>query len=243
MPFLFRGIRRDSVIMGRVRQYLWYAIGEVVLIFFGITLALAFDDWSQERQLHEQQVASLQDLAENLRGNIDSLTYNSQADLERLERCRQVILQVEGRMAWRPENGETFNSCRYWTSPYLQSAAYDSLKTRGTDLIANRSVRASIVELYEESYAVLVGDIDREQWGFQDGVFYPVWNRHIRTLPNGNAEPSNYRALLDSEEFLNLLYSRSDFLRRSVIRQEQTLEKTRKVLSVIQDELGHQGPD
>ena len=67
MPFLFRGIRRDSVIMGRVRQYFWYAIGEVVLIFFGITLALAFDDWSQERQLHEQQVASLQDLAENLR--------------------------------------------------------------------------------------------------------------------------------------------------------------------------------
>ena len=99
------------------------------------------------------------------------------------------------------------------------------------------------MELYEESYAILVGDIDREQWGFQDGVFYPVWNRHIRTLPNGNAEPSNYKALLDSEEFLNLLYSRSDFLRRSIVRQEQTLEQTRNVLSVIQDELEHQEPD
>ena len=240
MPFLFRGIRRDSVIAGRVRQYFWYAIGEVVLIFFGITLALAFDDWSQERQLREQQVASLQDLAENLRGNIDSLTRNSQSDLNRVERCRQVILQVEQRMDWRAENGAAFNSCRYWTSPYLQSAAYDSLKARGTDLITNRSVRVSIVKLYEETYANLVGDIDREQWGFQDSVFYPVWNRHIRTLSNGDSEPSNFDALRDSEEFLNLLYNRSDFLRRSIIKQEQALEKTLGVLSVIQDELAQQ---
>ena len=92
MPFLFRGIRRDAVIMGRVRQYFWYAIGEVVLIFFGITLALAFDDWSQERQSREQQIASLQDLAENLRGNIESLTSNSRFDLESLKNCRRAIL-------------------------------------------------------------------------------------------------------------------------------------------------------
>jgi hypothetical protein len=240
MPFLFRGIRRDSVTVGHVRQYFWYAIGEIVLIFFGITLALAFDDWSQDRQLRDQQIASLEDLAENLRGNIDSLTSNSQSDLERLEMCRQVNLQVEERSVWRPENGVDFNSCRYWTSPYLQFAAYDSLKARGTDLITDRSVRASIVELYEETYADLVGDIDREQWGFQDGVFYPVWNRHIRTLPDGSAEPSNYNSLLASEEFLNLLYNRSDFLRRSVEQQERTLESTRKVLATIEEELVRQ---
>ena len=241
MPFLFRGIRRDSVAMGRVRQYFWYALGEVVLIFFGITLALAFDDWSQERQLREQQVASLEDLAENLRGNIASLTSNSQSDLKRLERCRQVILKVEERLLWRPEDGEGFNSCRYWTSPYLQSAAYDSLKARGTDLIANRLVRSSIVALYEETYANLVGDIDREQWGFQDGVFYPVWNRHIRTLPDGTAEPSSYDALLASEEFLNLLYNRSSFLSRSIAKQKRTLESTEQVLATIEDELMRQG--
>lgn len=241
MPFLFRGIRRDSVTMGHVRQYFWYAIGEVVLIFFGITLALAFDDWSQDRQLRDQQIASLEDLAENLRANIESIVSNSQFDSENLKECRRAILHVEERLAWQPESGELFNHCRYWSSPYLQFAAYDSLKARGTDLIANRSVRTSIVTLYEETYADLVGDIDREQWGFQDGVFYPVWNRHIRTLPNGGAEPSNYDSLLASEEFINLLYNRSDFLRRSVAQQERTLESTQKVLATIEDELSHQG--
>lgn len=240
MPFLFRGIRRDSVAMGRVRQYFWYAIGEVALIFFGITLALAFDDWSQERQLREQQVASLQDLAENLRGNIDSLTSNSRFDSESLKNCRRAILLVEERSAWQPDSGRILNNCRYWSSPYLQFAAYDSLKARGTDLLANRSVRSSIVALYEETYANLVGDIDREQWGFQDGVFYPVWNRHIRTLPDGTAESSSYDELLASEEFLNLLYNRSSFLSRSIAKQKRTLESTEQVLATIEDELMRQ---
>ena len=237
MPFLFRGIRRDSVAMGRVRQYFWYAIGEVVLIFFGITLALAFDDWNQERQSREQQIASLQDLAENLRGNIESLTLNSQIDSESLKNCRRAILLIEERSAWQPDSGRILNSCRYWSSPYLQFAAYESLKARGTDLLDNRSVRASIVSLYEDKNENLVGDIDREQWGFQDGVFYPVWNRHIQTLPDGSAEPSNYDALLASEEFLNLLYNRSSFLSRSIAKQKQTLESTEHVVATIEDEL------
>lgn len=212
MPFLFRGIRRESVTTGRIRQYCWYAIGEIVLIFFGITLALAFEDWSQERQLRGQELATLEDIADNLSANIVSLTANLQSDSTYMENCRRAILLVEERSIWQPASGELFDGCRYWTSPYLQFAAYDSLKARGTDLLSSRSLRTSIVRLYEEIYAGHIGDMDREQWDFQSAVVLPVWNRYLRTTPDGNTEPSNYDALLASEEFLNILYNRNRLL-------------------------------
>ena len=242
MPFLFRGIRRDSVSLGRIRQYWWYAIGEVVLIFFGITLALAFDDWNQERRLRGQELASLEDIAENLRANVASLTTKLQSDSIHLENCRRAILLIEERSIWQPENGEVLNDCRFWSSPYLQFAAYDSLKARGTDLLSNRSVRTSIVSLYEETYAWHVGDMDREQWDFQSAVVLPVWNRYLRTTPDDITEPSNYDALLDSEEFLNVLYNRSDLLDRSMDFQEGSLEDTKEVLDALEAELERQGP-
>ena len=237
MPFLFRIIRRDSVSMGHLRKYSWYAIGEIVLIFFGITLALAFDDWSEERRLRDLETASLQDIAENLRANIDLAASNMQFDSRNLNECRKAIVVVEERLAWQPENGTLFQRCRYWTSPYLQSAAYDSLKARGTDLLSNPRVKTGIVKLYEDVYANLVGDNDREQWEFHVSVFFPVWNRYIRTLPDGTAMPSNYDTLLASEEFLNVLYNRSDLLRRSIAEQEKTLANTQEVLVTIEDEL------
>ena len=240
MPFLFRGIRRESVTTGRIRQYCWYAVGEVVLIFFGITLALAFEDWSQERKLRGQELASLEDIADNLSANIISLTANLQGDSRRMENCRRTILLVEERSVWQPESGELFNECRYWSSPFLQFAAYSSLKARGTDLLSNRSVRTGIVRLYEETYADVIGDMDREQWDFQSAVVLPVWNRYLRTMPDGNAESSNYDALLASEEFLNVLYNRNELMSRSIAQQKYTLEVTQEMNAAIEEELGHQ---
>ena len=59
-------------------------------------------------------------------------------------------------------------------------------------------------------------------------------------LPDGTAEPSSYDALLASEEFLNLLYNRSNFLSRSIDKQKRTLESTEQVLATIEDELVRQ---
>lgn len=243
MPFLFRAIRHDSMIAGRVRQYCWYAVGEVVLIFFGITLALAFEDWSQERQLRGQEFSALNDIAENLSANIDSLSVDLQTDSTRLEDCRRAILIVEERSAWQPESGELFESCRYWTSPYLQFAAYDSLKVRGTNLLSSQSLRISIVRLYEETYAIHIGDHDREQWDFQSAVVLPIWNRYLRETPDGNTEPSSYDALLASEEFLNLLNNRSSLLSKSIDKQKDSLEDTREVLAAVEDELARRAPN
>jgi len=237
MPLLFRKMRHDSVGVGHVREYLWYAVGEIVLIFVGITLALAFGDMQDQRRLRVEEISTLNDLARNLLANVQIIENNISIDEAYLQQCEHAIALVEAKSPWKPEYGTFFEGCRWWTSPYLGSAAYDSLKAKGTDLISDPELGSTIVGLYDEGYSRSVGDMDREQWDFQSTVVLPLWNRFFRTVQDRRVEPSDYDLLLDSSEFLNMLYNRSDLLGRSIDSQKQTLVRTKDSLAAIEAEL------
>ena len=53
MPGFFRGKRAEAVAQSSSGRYLRYAIGEIFLIFVGITLALWFNNWNDQRRLRE----------------------------------------------------------------------------------------------------------------------------------------------------------------------------------------------
>jgi len=237
MPSLFRHNREESVTLGHARRYFWYALGEVVLIFVGITLALAFGDMQERRRLHEQEISTLRDIAENLKTNVDRLAGTIAGDEDRFDRCQTAISVIEQRLAWRPDYGDAFEGCRYWSSPYFRSAAYDSLKVRGTDLISNRDLRLEIVILYEDAYAQQIGDIDREQWELQASVLLPVWNRYFRDAADRGTESVDFDSAVGSSELDNLLHNRSRLLRRSLEYQRRNLELTRSAIASIDTEL------
>ncbi len=243
MPLLFKKMRRDSVMFGRVRKYFWYAIGEVVLIFVGITLALAFGDMQDERRARAEEISTLQDIEQNLLANIDTMEHDQERDKLLLSRCEEAIAIVEARTPWQPEFGMVFEGCRWWGSPYYSSAAYDSLKMKGTDLITNRAVRTSVVGLFDETYKMVAGDIDREQWDFHATVAIDQWNRLFRASRTEGSIPSDYESVLDSAEFLNLMYNRTDFLNRSISFQGRSLAATRETQRLIAEEIARLSSD
>lgn len=53
---LFRKIREDIVFERKTRRYLNYAIGELILVVFGILIALQINNWNEER-IEQQQIA------------------------------------------------------------------------------------------------------------------------------------------------------------------------------------------
>ena len=70
MITLFRRIRQKLIDSGSVTKYLFYAIGEILLVVIGILIALQVNNWNEERkdlQLTEQYLLSLrEDLQEDL---------------------------------------------------------------------------------------------------------------------------------------------------------------------------------
>jgi hypothetical protein len=149
------------------------------LIFVGITLAIWFSNWNETRHVRAQEAQALADIATNLRVNADVIRGKITEDHNSVAACERVTAALARRDDWSSALGKELMGCRWWTSPFFNSAAYDSLKAKGTDLIADPALRAQIVNLYEQVYAFLMNDTDKVFWAFHTAVMEPILNRHV----------------------------------------------------------------
>ncbi len=69
----FRKIRQSLLTEGKFRQYLKYAVGEIVLVVIGILIALSINDWNDGRKLKEQRQQLISSLLEDFKYNRDLL--------------------------------------------------------------------------------------------------------------------------------------------------------------------------
>ena len=46
---LFRGLRQSLIKEGNLKKYLLYAVGEILLVMIGISLAFQLDNWNDDR--------------------------------------------------------------------------------------------------------------------------------------------------------------------------------------------------
>lgn len=224
--------------LGKLRQYVWYAIGEVVLIFAGITLALAFGNWNEERQLRNLERRALADIAANLEVNVQRTNRNIGIDSDQMKSCERVLETLSMRTPWQETTAKDLFHCRWWTSPYLNKAAYGSLKSRGTDLVSDPELRYSILDLYEVHYPWIENDIDKTMWNFQTSVMEPVFNRYVgKVLGSAQYVPNDYPALLESNEFSNMLRMKIHYQVQSIGAQMEIVESTERVIKLIELQL------
>lgn len=220
-----------------ITRYFWYAIGEVALIFIGISLALWFENWNDSRNIRQQEIAALEDIAANLQANISEFDENIEYDLGSIESCKNVIANLETQSGWNLTIASNVYNCRWWTSPYLQSAAYESLKSQGVQLISNRELRGEIVGLYESNYNYLINDTDRTFWEFQAAVIDPVFNRHMRKSSTTGFDPVNYESVAQADDFLNMILMKISNQEESIEDQQNSRESTQEVITAIKQEL------
>jgi len=51
---------------GKVGKFLGYAIGEIMLVVFGIPIALQINDWAEDRKTRNSELKTLAQIHENL---------------------------------------------------------------------------------------------------------------------------------------------------------------------------------
>ena len=75
---LFRRIRQGLLSEGRVKKYLLYAIGEIMLVVIGILIALQINNWNDNRIIKGNELSSYQNIKNRIaddrnriQGNID----------------------------------------------------------------------------------------------------------------------------------------------------------------------------
>ena len=75
MLFIFRKIRRSFFLPGKVRTYLAYAVGEIILIVVGILIAVQIGDWKEEAKVGRQRQTLIENLKVDFQTNLERLEY------------------------------------------------------------------------------------------------------------------------------------------------------------------------
>lgn len=238
MPGVLVRARSAALDRQRTGRYLAYAAGEVVLIFIGITLAIAFNNRNERLRsvvLARELLAAVQ---EDLQANIEELDRNAAQDARIIASLDPVIRTLTDGTPWHDSLSIGLVNAGSWASPYLTRSAYESLTELGIQLIASQAVRTGIVSLYESTYAYLLGEQETVLWSFFENQTSPVWVRELERFGTSEGmrfRPKDYSATLATGELLFVTSQHYAVLQRGVRTRQEARDATERMIVLIGD--------
>ena len=164
-----------------------YILGEITLIFLGISLAIWFNNWNEALKLKRTEVNILTEIRTGLQADIKDLGTNlmaHQTGLRAAEYLQEFYLGGES------ENPDSLNLYLFlitMDATSLQNTApYEYLKSRGISLVSDDSLRRQITDLYEYQYS----ELRTIEENFGPMQFYENFAQRVRFLIKDRLEYS-----------------------------------------------------
>jgi hypothetical protein len=145
----------------RLSKYLWYSLGEIILVVIGILIAIQVNNWNEDRIERRQIHAYARALASDLREDIAAVSVSAY-------QARNVIFQIDELIVYlqdRPfESISNIDLYRYvWSMGYrpfaFNRAALDPMKSSG----ALREVRNPELARKISEYEGLARHLEEDQ--------------------------------------------------------------------------------
>ncbi len=133
------------------------AVFEVLLIFVGITLALAFDNWNNERNERALEREYLTSIYNNLQNNFRQIEDNMRTNTSTyLISQKNISLFLQGENYNEATLINDFGMFGGYKTLSLETSGYTSLKSHGLHLVRNAELRNEIIELHDRHFDRIV---------------------------------------------------------------------------------------
>lgn len=137
------------------RGYFLYAISEIVLVVIGILIALAINNWNDNRKEAQVEHKILTEISNGLDKDLEDIYINVLGHNYGMNAARYFKKAITGQKVQSDSLlFHYFNLTRDFIS-IQNTAGYETLKSRGLELIRNDSLRLKIISLYEYDYTAL----------------------------------------------------------------------------------------
>lgn len=133
----------------RFSKYLLYAIGEIVLVVIGILLALQINNWNEQRKLRSEEVKLLKEIRAALASDHEDILSNIDEHESALRSCLIISEILSEGLPYHDSLDFHFGNALNTTRFSHTSSPYETLKTKGPDLIENDSLRLLLNEYFD----------------------------------------------------------------------------------------------
>ncbi len=217
---------------------------DFVAVFFAVISAFALNNWNDNRRDAEAEEKILLEIKNGLIADLKDIADNKKAHNYGVRSCNFFSRVFNGEEV--PQDSIQFNYM-YLTvgnSSVMNTSGYESLKSKGLEIIKNDSVRVKIIELYEVTYEK-IGKLEEENPTLQifNNFYLPI-NRVLSpymnfVMENKQIEFSENVTLNHAEKKLMESYLwRMQLVRKSMLgHYARAEEKIRALLTSLDSEL------
>ena len=162
----------------KTRNWRKYAY-EFLSIFIAVTSAFALNNWNDNRRDREAEGKIIQEIINGLQKDLDDIHINLRGHQEGIAACRYWRRYLNGEEIGKDSlEQHYFDLTRDFIS-IQNTSGYETLKSRGLELIKNDSLRFDIISLYEYDYKTLLKfEEEYQEMQFHD-TFYEEINETL----------------------------------------------------------------
>jgi cell fate (sporulation/competence/biofilm development) regulator YmcA (YheA/YmcA/DUF963 family) len=181
----------------------------------------------------------LLEVKSNLEVTLDNFKNDTLQNLNTIYQFQKIERYIQEDLSYNTELDEAFGLLGTWWSPYPISTAYTTLKTKGLDIISNKSLRHKIANMYEFEFMLLSDDYDKGEWGVTSAIT-PLITKHIKRFTKNSklyARPNNFEILKQNNELSNILgmlIAKREF---GIRTYRKTMVSMEDLIQAISDEL------
>lgn len=151
----FRNIRQRTLTENKLNKYLLYALGEIVLVVFGILIALQINNWNERRKSSLKTTVFLRSLKNDLKSDFIQMDSIYRFRMQRENVFESLTHEIE---SYSEENKSRIDSLYSETQGrnptfFPTVGAYNGALNSGTfEELNNEELKEAIRNLYERYY-------------------------------------------------------------------------------------------
>lgn len=219
---------------------------ELISVFLGVSLAFALSTWNEQRHLRDSEQKTLIEIRNSLALDLQDIEDNIMGHKKGMESCNAFI-----HLAQNDEQSIDSIGMRYFYVfrdfiAVQNTSAYESLKSKGMEIIKNDSLRLQIISLYDYHFQI----VEKLEETYAENQFHQSYFHPINDLLapyllfNKQGMPSSIQLPIrltkeEQKRLLSYLW-RMQVNRRFMLNQYKVMkEKVIALQNAITQELSH----
>ena len=178
----------------------------------------------------------LHDIRENLVASVENLEINISYNKKTVTNYEKILSHIKEDLPYNNSLDSAFSYISYWSEPNFTYTAYETLKSKGLDIIQNDTIKKSITKIYEQTFPFVVDEFNAE-WELYQTLVLPFVVKNIQYINTEIAKPINFKGLKNNNEFKNLMGLKMVTRKNSIQFAEMTKKKATSLIVKIDEEL------